>query len=168
MTRLALYQPDIPQNLGTIMRLCACMDTPLDIIEPCSFLLNEKKMLRAGMDYVNHVDYTRHRSWDAFKQWRTESSSHARIILFTTKTNVEYQDFQYKDDDILLFGRESAGVPQEVVEYANDTVIIPMKSDVRSLNVALSAAMGLAEALRQTTGFPKMLGVERDETTKSS
>lgn len=153
MPRLALYQPDIPQNLGTIMRLCACMNTGLDIIEPCSFLFNEKKMIRAGMDYINQVDYTRHKSWEAFKE-RNDHPPHSRVVLFTTKTNQTYHEFQYRDDDILLFGRESAGVPQEVVEYADDTVIIPMKQDVRSLNVALSAAMGLAEALRQTTSFP--------------
>ena len=145
--RLAIYEPDIPQNAGTIMRLCACMAVPLDIIEPCGFVLSDKNLQRAGMDYIEHLDMTRHASWSAFRA----AHQNKRLILMTTKTSESYFDFKFDKNDILIAGRESAGVPQEVHDACDARVTIPMTGGLRSLNVAVATAMVLGEALRQTT-----------------
>jgi tRNA (cytidine/uridine-2'-O-)-methyltransferase len=148
--RLALYEPDIPQNTGAIMRLAACVGVALDLIEPAGFLLGDRRLKRAGMDYLALLDLTRHRSWAAFLESRAPRH---RLILLTTKGPVPYHRFVFEPDDILLLGRESAGVPDEVHAAADARVRIPMREGARSLNVALSAAMVLGEALRQTGGF---------------
>lgn len=145
--RLALYQPDIPQNTGTLIRLSACLGVALDIIEPCGFLFTDKKLKRAGMDYTELADVTRHASWEHFLAARQG----ARILLLTTKASVPYTDFAYRTNDILLLGRESAGVPDDVHARADVGLRIPIRG--RSLNVALAGAMVLGEALRQTDGF---------------
>ena len=148
--RLALFQPDIPQNTGTLLRLGACLDLPLDIIEPCGFVFNEKAMRRAGMDYLDKVEYRRHNSWDDFLQFRAQNQKeYGRIILMTTKASQPYTDFQFRENDIILMGRESAGVPEEVHNLADARVVIPMSPDTRSINMAISAAMVIGEALRQ-------------------
>ncbi len=148
--RLALFQPDIPQNTGTLLRLGACLDLPLDIIEPCGFVFNEKAMRRAGMDYLDKVEYRRHNSWDDFLQFRTQNpQEYGRIVLMTTKASQPYTDFQFRKNDIILMGRESAGVPEEVHNLADARVVIPMSPDTRSINMAISAAMVVGEALRQ-------------------
>lgn len=144
MPSIALYQPDIPQNVGSILRLCACMDVECHVIEPCGFVLDDKRMKRVAMDYIDHVKWQRHSSWEQFK-----ATTKSRIILFSTKATTTYYDFAFKDDDILLFGRESAGVPQDVAEYADATIKIPMSPYARSLNIAITASMGLGEAIRQ-------------------
>ncbi|MEZ0261178.1 MAG: tRNA (cytidine(34)-2'-O)-methyltransferase [Alphaproteobacteria bacterium] len=148
--RLALYQPDIPQNAGTLMRLCACLGVSLDIIEPCGFLLTDKNLKRAGMDYLDKLDMARHSSWEAFRKTREG----ARFVLMTTKTSDNFLDFKFAAGDILIAGRESAGVPEDVHAACPARVTIPMAAGVRSLNVAVAASMVLAEALRQTGGFP--------------
>lgn len=146
--RLALYEPDIPQNTGTLMRLAACFNLPVDIIEPCGFVFNDQKMRRAGMDYLDIVDYTRHDSWDKFY-----AQHQGRIVLLTTKGSELYHKFAFRNDDILLLGRESAGVPDFVHQAADARLRIPMRSDTRSINVAISGAIVLGEALRQTGNF---------------
>ncbi len=143
--RLALYQPDIPQNTGAMMRLCACLGAGLDIIEPCGFVLDDKKVRRAGMDYIDHLSTTRHASWEKF----LEQVGSRRIVLLTTKSAMPYTDFAFRDDDILMVGRESAGVPEDVHARADARIVIPMAPGLRSLNVALSAAMVMGEAVRQ-------------------
>ncbi len=153
--RLALFQPDIPQNTGTMMRLCACLDLPIDIIEPCGFIFNEKAMRRAGMDYLDMVDYRRHDSWDRFLKYReTHGQEYGRLVLMTTKACVPYTDFEFKDNDVILMGRESAGVPEAVHQLVDARVIIPMNEKARSINVAVSATMVVGEALRQCKMFP--------------
>ena len=144
--RLALYQPDMPTNTGSMLRLGACLNVPLDIIEPCGFIWDDKKLKRVAMDYIDHIDCTRHLTWEAFR------AAHAsrRIVLLTTKGATPYTDFAYRPDDILMVGRESAGVPDDVHEAVDGRVVIPMAAGLRSLNVALSAAMVLGEAIRQT------------------
>lgn len=144
--RIALYQPDIPQNTGTILRLAACFGVGVDIIEPCGFVLSDARMRRAGMDYVDHVDWKRHHSWERFQAERTSG----RLVLLTTKAAAPLQDFSFSESDILLFGRESAGVPDEVHAAADARVLIPMRPGLRSLNIAVSASIALWEALRQT------------------
>ena len=146
--RLALYQPDIPQNTGTLMRLSACMNAPIDIIEPCGFLWNDAKLKRAGMDYLDKVDYTRHTSWKVFLEWATQNNH--RIILLSTKASENYTKFEFQTNDILLLGRESSGVPENVHESVDGRVIIPMFGNYRSINIATAGAMVLGEALRQT------------------
>ena len=148
--RLALYQPDIPQNTGTILRLCACLDVEAHIIEPAGFPVSDRHFRRAGMDYLDQVNIVRHDSWGHFARWRTEQ--HLRLVLFTTKGATPYLEHRYGADDILLFGRESAGVPDEVAASADARVKIPIRPDLRSLNLAMAAAMALGEALRQTQG----------------
>lgn len=150
--RLALYQPDIPQNTGTLMRLCACLGTGLDIIEPCGFPLSDKSLKRAGMDYIDSLDLTRHASWDAFR-----AQKRGRLILMTTKTDVSFLDFRFDAGDTLLAGRESAGVPDDVRDACDAAVTIPMAAGLRSLNVAVASALVLGEALRQTGGFKAMI-----------
>ena len=147
--RLTLYQPDIPQNAGSLMRLCACLGVAMDIIEPCGFLLSDRNFRRAGMDYRAGLDLTRHESWEAFRAGRA-----GRLLLLTTKAAQPYAGFAFKPGDILMVGRESAGVPDSVHDAADARLLIPMRPDMRSLNVAQAAAMVLGEALRQTGLFP--------------
>ena len=150
--RLALYEPDIPQNTGTLMRLAACFNLPVDIIEPCGFIFNDQKMRRAGMDYLDIVDYTRHDSWKKFYARRQ-----GRIVLLTTKGSEPYQKFTFRNDDILLLGRESAGVPDFVHQAADARLRIPMRPEARSINVAVSGAIVLGEALRQTKSYDGLI-----------
>jgi len=150
--RIALYQPDIPQNTGTVLRLCACLGIEAHIIEPTGFPSSDRAFRRAGMDYLDQVTILRHASWGAFAAWREEAG--ARLVLFTTRAATSYLDHAFRSDDLLLFGRESAGVPETVHQAAQVRLIIPMRPGFRSLNVAMAAAMAVGEALRQTGGFP--------------
>jgi tRNA (cytidine/uridine-2'-O-)-methyltransferase len=145
--QIALFQPDIPQNTGTILRLCACLDVAAHIIEPAGFPVSDRHFRRAGMDYLDQVTITRHNSWSKFQQWRNDEAY--RLVLFTTKASGSYLDYRFGAADILLFGRESAGVPDEVASAAEARVVIPIRPGLRSLNVAMSVAMALGEALRQ-------------------
>jgi tRNA (cytidine/uridine-2'-O-)-methyltransferase len=145
--QIALFQPDIPQNTGTILRLCACLDMAAHIIEPAGFPFSDRLFRRAGMDYLDHVSVTRHDSWSKFQDWRT--SQGYRLLLFTTKGATNYLDFRYEPSDILLLGRETAGVTDEVVAAADARLVIPVKPGLRSLNVAMATAMAAGEALRQ-------------------
>ncbi|MFZ2068681.1 MAG: tRNA (cytidine(34)-2'-O)-methyltransferase [Xanthobacteraceae bacterium] len=145
--RIALYQPDIPQNTGTILRLCACLGIEAHIIAPAGFPTSDRAFRRAGMDYLDTVALVRHSSWQAFEAWR-RAENH-RLVLFTTAAPQAYLDYAYQPDDVLLFGRESAGVPQEVHDSADARLRIPLQPGPRSLNVALAAAMVAGEALRQ-------------------
>lgn len=151
--RLALYQPDIPQNAGTLLRLSACLGVPVDIIEPCGFVLDERKVRRAGMDYIDHADYVRHSSWAAFS--RTLAEHGRRLILLTTSGECRHDRFSFAAGDTIMVGRESAGVPAEVAASAFARIRIPMKTGPRSLNVALAAALATGEALRRLDGFPQ-------------
>jgi tRNA (cytidine/uridine-2'-O-)-methyltransferase len=146
--RIALYQPDIPQNTGTMLRLCACFGIEAHIIEPAGFPTSDRAFRRAGMDYLDAVDLVRHPSWDAFDGWRRQGGH--RLVLFTTAAAVSYLEHPFDAGDVLLFGRESAGVPPEVHRAADARLKIPMRSGLRSLNVAVAAAMAAGEALRQT------------------
>lgn len=146
--RIALYQPDIPGNTGTILRLAACLGLGVDIIEPAGFDISDRNLKRAGMDYLASVSLARHVNFERFEEWRRESGR--RLVLASTKAADRYTDFAYRPDDILLFGRESAGVPETVHDRADARVIIPMVEGQRSINVAMSAAMIAGEALRQT------------------
>ncbi|MCC7259996.1 MAG: tRNA (cytidine(34)-2'-O)-methyltransferase [Alphaproteobacteria bacterium] len=148
--RLALYQPDIPQNLGAMLRLAACFGVGVDVIEPCGFPLDDKKIRRAGMDYLAHAHMARHASWEAFLNAARTNAPSPRLILLTTKAELCYTHHRFRDDDIVLVGRESAGVPDTVAQAADARVLIPMQPPARSLNVAMAAAIVLAEALRQT------------------
>jgi tRNA (cytidine/uridine-2'-O-)-methyltransferase len=145
--RIALYEPDIPQNTGTILRLAACLDLAVDIIEPAGFDISDRNLKRAGMDYLSAVALTRHISWTHFDTWRR--GANRRLVLASTKAAERYTDFEFRPDDILLFGRESAGVPDPVHESADARILIPMVEGQRSINVAMSAAMIAGEALRQ-------------------
>jgi tRNA (cytidine/uridine-2'-O-)-methyltransferase len=146
--QIALFQPDIPQNTGTILRLCACLDVAAHIIEPAGFPVSDRNFRRAGMDYLDHVALRRHDSWLKFQEWRHEAG--CRLVLFTTKGSSSYLEYRYDAADILLFGRESAGVPDEVLAAADARLKIPIRKELRSLNVAMAAAMAVGEALRQT------------------
>ena len=145
--RIALYQPDIAGNTGTILRMAACLGVAVDIIEPTGFDVSDRNLRRAGMDYLEMAALTRHVDFDGFEDWR--QSERRRLLLFSTKAALPYTDFAYADGDILLFGRESAGVPDHVQDRADARLLIPMKGGGRSLNVALSAAMAAGEAMRQ-------------------
>ena len=145
---IALYEPDIPQNTGTVLRLCACLGIEAHIIEPAGFPTTDRAFRRAGMDYLDAVAIVRHRTWQEFEAWR--SGKGHRLVLFTTAAPLSYLDYRYAADDILLFGRESAGVPPAVSHAADARLIIPMRPGLRSLNVAMAAAMAAGEALRQT------------------
>ncbi|NBX66043.1 MAG: tRNA (cytidine(34)-2'-O)-methyltransferase [Proteobacteria bacterium] len=147
MTALALFQPDIPQNVGAAMRLCACLDTALHIIEPTAFPWKEQEFRRSGMDYVNHVKLTRHISWNDFLQ----NMQGRRIVLVETDGATPLWDFTFKPDDILLMGRESAGFPRDLYTKCDNSVYIPMAKNVRSMNVITAAAITLGEAIRQTS-----------------
>ena len=149
--RIALYEPDIPQNTGTILRLAACLGVEAQIVEPTGFPSSDRAFRRAGMDYLKQVELRRHSSWAAFETWRRAEG--LRLILFTTAATMSYLDHSYRRDDILMFGRESAGVPEAVHAAADARLVIPMRPGLRSINVAMVAAMALGEALRQTGGF---------------
>ncbi|WP_416795463.1 tRNA (cytidine(34)-2'-O)-methyltransferase [Ciceribacter azotifigens] len=148
--RIALYQPDIPGNTGTILRLAACLGLGVDIIEPAGFDISDRNLRRAGMDYLNAVSLARHVNWERFEAWRATTGR--RLVLASTRAATPYADFAFRPDDIVLFGRESAGVPDLVHDTAEARIIIPMVPGQRSINVAMSAAMIAGEALRQT-GF---------------
>ncbi len=154
--RLALFEPDIPQNAGTLLRTAACFGVAVDIIEPCGFLLGDRAYRRAGLDYLDTVALTRHVSWAAFSATvRSQGRDRDRLILLTTRGEMSFLDVRYRPEDVLLVGRESAGVPDDVHAAAGLRVRIPMRPGLRSLNVAIAAAMVLGEALRQTGGFPE-------------
>jgi tRNA (cytidine/uridine-2'-O-)-methyltransferase len=145
--RIALYQPDIPQNTGTILRLCACFGIEAHLIGPAGFPTSDRAFRRAGMDYLDAVTIVRHASWSEFESWRAAGKH--RLVLFTTGGAQPYLDYRFAAEDVLLFGRESAGVPQDVHQAADARLVIPMRSGMRSLNVAVAAAMAAGEALRQ-------------------
>jgi tRNA (cytidine/uridine-2'-O-)-methyltransferase len=147
--RMALFEPDIPQNLGAFIRLSACLGVPLDIIEPCGFPLDDRRIRRAAMDYYDLAPPLRHASWQAFRRDRPPG----RLILLTTAGSVVFPRLAFRSDDILLLGRESAGVPAEVHDAADLRLRVPLQAGARSFNVALAAAMVVSEALRQTSGF---------------
>lgn len=147
--RLALFEPDIPQNAATLIRAATCLGIGVDVVEPCGFVFSDRNFRRAGMDYLARAAVTRHESWDAFAAAR-----HGRLVLLTTRAETPYAEFSFAEDDVLLVGRESAGVPEPVHAAADARLRIPMRAGERSLNVAVAAAMVLGEALRQTGGFP--------------
>ncbi len=149
--RLGLYEPDIPQNTGTLLRLAACLGIAVDIVEPCGFVWGGKHMRRAGMDYLDHVDLTRHMNWQTFRQ----STANARTVLLTTKAARPYADYTFDAGDVLLLGSESAGVPNHIHDQVHARLTIPMCPGQRSLNLATAAAMVLGEALRQLDAFPR-------------
>jgi tRNA (cytidine/uridine-2'-O-)-methyltransferase len=151
--RIALYEPDIPQNTGTILRLAACLGVEAHIVEPAGFPATDRAFRRAGMDYLDRVTIQRHSSWQTFDTWRR--SKGVRLLLFTTAAETSYLDHIYREGDILLFGRESAGVPEAVHQAADSRLAIPMRPGLRSINVAMAVAMALGEAMRQTNGFPQ-------------
>ncbi len=166
--RLALFQPDIPQNAGAALRLAACLGVGVDIIEPCGFVWSEPKMRRAGMDYIDAIDFERHSSWDAFQKWRRskgqniehdtkndQADSPGRLVLLTTAAAERLDVFQFQASDTILMGRESVGAPEDVHKAADARIRIPMAEGMRSLNVVNAAAIALAEGLRQTKGFPE-------------
>jgi tRNA (cytidine/uridine-2'-O-)-methyltransferase len=149
--RIALYEPDIPQNTGTILRTCACLGLEAHIIEPAGFPVTDRAFRRAGMDYLDQVAITRHGSFAAFEDWRTRER--LALVLLTTGAERCYLDHAFRDDQVLLFGRESAGVPDAVHKAADARLQIPMRAGMRSLNIAVAVAMVAGEALRQTGGW---------------
>lgn len=151
--RLALFEPDIPQNSGAMLRLAACLGVAVDIVEPCGFLLDDRRLRRAGMNYLERVAMQRHASWNHFLQAHRQRGG--RLLLLTTGADLVYTDARYRSDDTLLVGRESCGAPEAVHRAADLRLRIPMAPGARSLNVALAAAMALGEALRQTGSFPE-------------
>ena len=152
MLRLALYQPDIPQNAGTMIRLAACLGIAVDIVEPAAFDVSDRHFRRSGMDYLERAAVRRHDSFAAFDGWR-RAEGH-RLVLAETDGACAHTDFEFRAGDIVMVGRESAGVPQEVYAAAEASVHIPMRRDLRSLNVAMAAAMVVGEALRQLRAYP--------------
>lgn len=142
--RLALYQPDIPQNTGTLMRLCACLGVAMDVIEPCGFVLSDKNLRRAGMDYLDQLSWQRHADWAAY-----QAQKRGRLIVLSTQASENYTDFVFQNTDTLLLGRESSGLPADIHHSADARIIIPMQPAMRSLNVAIAGAIVLGEALRQ-------------------
>tara|TARA_Y100001960_G_C14480521_1_gene731539 strand:+ start:368 stop:847 length:480 start_codon:yes stop_codon:yes gene_type:complete len=156
--KLALFQPDIPGNAGAMMRTASCLGVPVDIIGPCGFVLSDKQLRRAGMDYLDQLDLTNHSSWNAFQNARFSKLKNEipsnRLVLLTTKAKVNYLEFSYLENDILLVGSESAGVPIEIHALADAKVRVPMKNKMRSLNVTAALSIVLGEALRQTNKFP--------------
>lgn len=151
--RIALYEPDIPQNTGTILRFCACLGVEAHIIEPAGFPVTDRAFRRAGMDYIDHVALTRHDSFTAFEAWRARER--LVLVLLSTRAERSYLDHSFSPNQVLLFGRESAGVPEAVHERADVRLRIPMQPGLRSINVAMTAALVTGEALRQTGGFPR-------------
>ena len=149
--RIALYQPDIPQNTGNIFRLGACLGVSIDIIEPTGFIFDDKKFKRSAMDYIDHLNYKRHIDWQHFYDWSLEKKY--RLILMTTKARQSFYEFEFHSSDILLFGRESAGVPDNIHQIVSHRLTIPMKKGVRSINLSSSVALVLGEGLRQTNSI---------------
>ena len=149
--RIALYQPDIPQNTGNIFRLGACLGVSVDIIEPTGFIFDDKKFKRSAMDYIDYIDYKRHIDWQHFYDW--SQGKKYRLILMTTKAQQSFYEFEFHSSDILLFGRESAGVPDNIHQIVSHRLTIPMKKGVRSINLSSSVALVLGEGLRQTNGI---------------
>jgi len=145
--RIALYQPDIPQNTGNIFRLCACLGVSVDIIEPTGFIFDDKRFKRSAMDYIDHIDYKKHIDWQYFYDWAKENKF--RLILMTTKSRESLYKFKFHSSDILLFGRESAGVPNNIHDIVDHRLTIPMKDGVRSINLSSSVALVIGEGLRQ-------------------
>jgi len=152
MIRIALFEPDIPQNTGTILRLCACLGLEAHLIEPAGFPVSDRAFRRAGMDYLDQVRLKRHPSWDSFEAWRRAEG--LRLALFTTHGTVPYLQHRYRRGDVLLFGRESAGVREAVHAAADVRLVIPMRRGLRSLNVAMAVAMAAGEAIRQAQAAP--------------
>ena len=148
--RISIFQPDIPQNLGALLRVSACLSVPLDIIEPCGFAFSEKKLRRTAMDYISQADFRTFIDYQAFKDQQKKERPNSRVILLTTKSSKNYLDFKFRKNDRLLLGRESAGVPEYVHETVDDAVTIEMPGKGRSLNVVVSCVMVLSEAMRQT------------------
>lgn len=155
MIEIALFQPDIAPNTATILRMAACFGIKVRIIEPAGFVWSDSSFRRAGMDYLVHVEVQRHRNWQEY----VEAAGSRRTVLITTKATLKYTGFTFREDDILLVGRESAGVPDYVHDYAQARLLIPMRPAMRSLNVALACAMVTGEALRQTRGFALDAGI---------
>ena len=152
--RIALYQPDIPQNTGTLLRLCACLGVAADIIEPCGFAFTDRLFLRAGLDYLPHARFVRHDSWEQYMRARRSG----RLVLLSTHAEASYTAFAFRSEDTLLLGRETAGVPDGVHAAVDARIKVPMTRGLRSLNVAVAAAMVLGEALRQVGGFSRIAG----------
>jgi tRNA (cytidine/uridine-2'-O-)-methyltransferase len=148
--RIALFEPEIAGNVGAVLRLCACLGAAVDLIEPMGFEWDDKRVRRTAMDYIDHVAIVRHAGFDAFKA----SIGSCRLVLFTTKSHQSPYDFSFRADDVLLFGKESAGVPSAVADACDASLRIPMRPQVRSMNLATSAALALGEALRQTGSLP--------------
>lgn len=148
--RIALFEPEIAGNVGAVMRLGACLGAAVDLIEPLGFQWDDKRVRRAAMDYVDHVEVVRHGSFAAFR----ETIGPARLVLFTTKAAVSPYDFAFRAGDVLLFGKESAGVPEQVADACDNALRIPIRAEVRSMNLAMAAGLALGEALRQTGGLP--------------
>lgn len=148
--RIALYEPEIAGNVGAVLRLGACLGAAVDLIEPMGFVWDDKRVRRAAMDYIDHVEIARHASFAAFRA----AIGPARLVLFTTKATQSPYDFAFRPDDVLLFGKESAGVPPEVAEACDERLRIPIRGEVRSMNLAMAAGLALGEALRQTGGLP--------------
>ncbi len=151
--RIALYEPDIPQNAGAIFRLAACLGVAVDIIEPCGFVLDDRRLRRVAMDYGARAEIVRHASWSAYTDARTGGQFGGRSVLLTTSGDTPYADFVFRPEDTLMLGRESAGVPDDIHNAADARLIVPMAAGARSLNVVTAAAMVIGEALRQTGGF---------------
>ncbi len=154
MPRLALFQPDIPQNTGTMLRFAACLGLAVDIVEPAGFDVSDRHFRRSGLDYLDRVEILRHRSFPAFEAWRAGEGR--RLVLATTAGDLPYTAAAYRPGDILMVGRESAGAPPEVHAAADLRVVIPLKPGLRSLNVAMAAAMIAGEMIRQTTGVDRL------------
>lgn len=154
--RIALFEPEIAGNVGAVLRLGACMGTAVDLIEPMGFAWDDRRVRRAAMDYIDHVTIARHGGFEAFRA----TAGSRRLVLFTTKSTQSAYDFRYRADDVLLFGKESAGVPPEVAEACDAQVRIPLRPQVRSLNLAMAAALALGEALRQTGALPDLSGAQ--------
>jgi len=148
--RIVLYEPDIPQNTGTILRLCACFGIEAHIVEPAGFVSSDRAFRRAGMDYLDQVKLVRHAAWPAFEAWRR--AEYLRLVLFTTKVATSYLDHHFRPDEALMFGRESSGVPEAVHAAADARLLIPMRPGLRALNVAMAAAMAAGETMRQLDG----------------
>ncbi|MEK9644723.1 MAG: tRNA (cytidine(34)-2'-O)-methyltransferase [Alphaproteobacteria bacterium] len=159
--RIALYEPDIPQNAGAIFRLAACLGVPVDVIEPCGFVLDDRRLKRVSMDYGARAKVARHDSWRAFSEKRETG----RLVLLTTKGDAAYMDFAFEPSDTLLLGRESAGVPEAVHNAVDARLIVPMAAGARSLNVVTATAIVLGEALRQTGGFQDFTNRAPEERT---
>ncbi len=159
--RLVLFEPDIPQNTGAILRLAACLGLAVDIVEPCGFVLDDRRLKRVAMDYGGQVALTRHRSWDAFRAWQRERPG--RLVLVTRHGEIDYHEFAFRPEDCLVLGRESAGAPPAVHDAAAARVRLPIAPGARAFNVVAAAAIVAAEALRQTGGLPGREGEDRTE-----